>query len=231
MYFSFFTCEVKCGVAALDIALTLSAWWSRIIESMSIFSPSAMITTSRGGLTDSRLFQHDFAVSNVGKHIFYKDVYAFVDRLKDLSTIKDEERLRSALSQCLSDMEKAMLRTTTLELWTTFLIKRFKERTPAALTAIQTTKYTMEDARKGKAQGTSLSQYSSIGDQGDRHVLFLQKSALSWLLCLYIPANSVRRSMPSPMIQIYPHAGFFALNTLASFQPRLQAIWKKGKKD
>lgn len=101
-------------------------------------------------------------VSNVGKHVFYKDVYAFVDRLKDVALLKGDDKLRNILPQCLrgtaliwhstelSDMEKNMLREASMKFWHDALIERFKERTPAALSAIQNAKYTLEDARRNK---------------------------------------------------------------------------------
>ena len=57
-----------------------------------------------------------------GKHTFYRDVYVFVDRMKDVAPVRGEEKLRLALPQCfknlalywhsfeLSDLQKSFLR-------------------------------------------------------------------------------------------------------------------------
>ena len=36
----------------------------------------------------------------VSRYIFYKNVYAFVDRLKDFAIIKNNKKMRDALSTC-----------------------------------------------------------------------------------------------------------------------------------
>lgn len=101
-------------------------------------------------------------VVNAGKNVFYRDVYAFVDRLKDMEQIKGEEKLRSVVPQCLrgsapnwhstelSEMEKSLLRRADLDAWYETLITCFKQRTPLAFKSIQQSKYTMEDAKEKK---------------------------------------------------------------------------------
>lgn len=101
-------------------------------------------------------------VVNAGKNVFYRDVYAFVDRLKDMEQIKGEEKLRSVVPQCLrgsaliwhstelSEMEKTLLRRADLVAWYETLITRFKQRTPLALKSLQQSKYTMADAKEKK---------------------------------------------------------------------------------
>ena len=39
-------------------------------------------------------------VVTISRYIFYKNVYAFVDRLKDFAIIKSNEKIRDALSTC-----------------------------------------------------------------------------------------------------------------------------------
>ena len=36
----------------------------------------------------------------VGRHLFYRDVYIFVDRLKDLAKLRPPKKLRTILPKC-----------------------------------------------------------------------------------------------------------------------------------
>lgn len=101
-------------------------------------------------------------VVNSGKNVFYRDVYAFGDRLSDMLPVKGVEKLRTVIPQTLcgsaliwyftelSNEVKEMLRDGTLDQWRQKLIDRFKERTPIALAKLQSAKYTMNDARDFK---------------------------------------------------------------------------------
>ena len=85
------------------------------------------------------------SIVNIDKHVFYKNVYAFTNRLKDMTTIKNDSKLRTIISQCfrefvliwhsieLIDLEKEMLRNAFLTTWYNVMIKRFKKRTSIAL--------------------------------------------------------------------------------------------------
>lgn len=102
------------------------------------------------------------AVVNAGKNGFYRDVYAFVDCLKDMEQIKGEEKLRTVVPQCfrgsaliwhsieLSETEKALLRRADLVAWYKTLIARFKQRTPLVLKSLQKSRYTMANAKEKK---------------------------------------------------------------------------------
>ena len=99
------------------------------------------------------------SIINIEKHIFYRDVYAFTDRLKDMTIFKDDIKLRTVISQCLREstfiwhsielfvLEKEMLRNASLINWYNVLIRRFKKRTSVALIIMQIIKYTMKDAK------------------------------------------------------------------------------------
>lgn len=72
-------------------------------------------------------FEGEGPIANSGRHTFYRDVYAFVDRLKDIATIKSSDKVREVLPTCfrgealiwhsteLTDLEKTLLRTAPLE--------------------------------------------------------------------------------------------------------------------
>ena len=102
------------------------------------------------------------AVVNAGRHVFYRDVYAFVDRLKDLVYLKGEDKVRELLPTCLrgtaliwhsmelTELEKRGLRNASVEEWSETLIEKFKERTSVALQNLQGEHYNMNDARQGR---------------------------------------------------------------------------------
>ena len=101
-------------------------------------------------------------IINIDKHVCYRDVYVFTNRLKDMTIIKNDSKLRIVISQCLrestltwhsiefSTLKKEMLRKTSFVNWYNALIRRFKERTSVALINMQTIKYIMKNARLHK---------------------------------------------------------------------------------
>ena len=99
-------------------------------------------------------------IVNVERHVFYRDVYVFVDRLKDLvKEFIDEQRIKKLVSDCFRDssliwystelieLEKNLLRDAIIDQWSNTLIKRFKQRDATALQALQSKKYTLTNAR------------------------------------------------------------------------------------
>ena len=107
-------------------------------------------------------YEGNGAVINAGKNVFYRDVYALVDRLKEMEQIKGEGKLRSVVPQCfqgsaliwhsieLSETEKALLRRADLVAWYETLIARFQQRTQVALKSLQQSRYTMANAKERK---------------------------------------------------------------------------------
>ena len=101
-------------------------------------------------------------VINLEKHVFYKNVYVFVNRLKNMTSLRDENKLKIIISQCLRrtaliwhfielfDIEKDIYKEMSVDNWCTVLVKRFKEKTSTTLINIQSTKYILEDAREQK---------------------------------------------------------------------------------
>jgi hypothetical protein len=106
--------------------------------------------------------ESDDSVVNAKRHVFYKNVYVFVNRLKNMINIWENDKLRIVLSQCfrdatliwhsieLFDMKKDLLRQINLSFWYQALINRFKKRTFLTLSALQNFKYTLSDARSEK---------------------------------------------------------------------------------
>lgn len=85
------------------------------------------------------------SIVNVEKHVFYRNVYTFVDRLKNLASLRDNDKLKIAISQCLREsvliwhfmklvkIEKALLREVLLKEWYKALTNKFKKRASQAL--------------------------------------------------------------------------------------------------
>ena len=102
----------------------------------------------------------DKSIKYFDKHIYYVDVYVFVDRLKNLVSLRDENKLRTVLSQCLrdyaqewhslilSELKKNLLRIASLVIWYQTLIKSFKKRAAQTLQSLQKKRYIMSDARQ-----------------------------------------------------------------------------------
>ena len=77
---------------------------------------------------------------NFEKNFYYRDVYVFVDRLKNLASLREFEKLRIVISQCLRDstliwhssklsnQKKILFREISLKEWYEALIFKFKER-------------------------------------------------------------------------------------------------------
>ena len=42
-------------------------------------------------------------IVNSNRYIFYRDIYVFVDRLKNLTSLRDENKFRIVISQCFHD--------------------------------------------------------------------------------------------------------------------------------
>ena len=94
------------------------------------------------------------------KHIYYVDVYVFVDRLKNLISLRNENKFRIVLSQCFRDyvqkwhsltlfeLKKNLLRIVSLVIWYQILIKSFKKRATQTLQNLQKKRYIMSDVKQ-----------------------------------------------------------------------------------
>ena len=92
------------------------------------------------------------------KHVTFRDVFALVDRLKEMKRRYSEQQVLSVVVSCLigsaitwhtaelSDFKRDILETANLEQWIKLLIKRSKEDTGDAVKAMYSEKFAMEDA-------------------------------------------------------------------------------------
>ena len=105
----------------------------------------------------------DDLIVNVDRHVFYRNVYVFIDRLKNMTSLREKNKLRIVISQCLRDIvliwhsaklsnfEKNLLRNrVTLINWYDALIVKFKKRASKILEKLQRLRYIMIDVRNAR---------------------------------------------------------------------------------
>ena len=149
----------------------------------------------------------DAPVVNAGRHVFYRDVYAFVDRLKDMAHLKGEEKIREVLPTCfrgtaltwhsmeLTELEKRGLRNATVDEWSETLIEKFKERTSVALQHLQSEHYNMNDARQGRTP-RSFAQSMLRHAKAAQMTSVYNQLSLAWNNL----ALEFRRDIPEPTV-------------------------------
>ena len=109
----------------------------------------------------------DVLIVNNDRQIFYRDVYMFIDKLKNLiKNSIDEQRVRELLSDCLkkktfvwkktkcNDDTKKILREIILNIWYIYFLRRFKSRASVALTALQKKSYIIIDVKNDRISKT-----------------------------------------------------------------------------
>ena len=102
-------------------------------------------------------------IVNVDRHVFYRNVYVFIDRLKNLvNDFIDEQRVKNFLFDCFRNdvfiwyfveyekLQKQILRVDNLKIWYITLKNRFKKRNFVVLLKLQIEKYTMMNTRNDK---------------------------------------------------------------------------------
>ena len=92
------------------------------------------------------------------KHVTFRDVFAFVDRLKEMKRRHSEQQVLAVIVSCLkgtaitwhtaelAELERDILEAANLEQWSKALVRRFKEDTADAVKAMYSEKFSMEDA-------------------------------------------------------------------------------------
>ena len=104
----------------------------------------------------------DSEIVNNGKHVMYRDVFAFVDRIELCVALYSEDQVSKVIHACLrgdalkwhsnemSLTEKKFYRICSTDEWTKGLITRFKMRKVKALELMRETRYTWSTVRKGE---------------------------------------------------------------------------------
>ena len=93
------------------------------------------------------------------RYTIYRDIFNFINRLKDITTRRSKDKLRTILPKCLKgsiskqyltkflSIEKDLLRTTSLSNQYKVLTTRFKESNSTTLNVLEKEKYTIANAR------------------------------------------------------------------------------------
>src|SRR5579871_1545992 len=107
-------------------------------------------------------------VVQIGSETHIRDVYYFIDRIKDCVRLHDEELVKANIAKCLrgaamewytttlTSLEKEALRTGHISLWYDTLEKTWKESTADALDHVLSARYTLEDAEACKDIATHI---------------------------------------------------------------------------
>ena len=120
---------------------------------------------------DSKSVNTEQVMKHANKDIYFRDVHLFLDRVKNMTLIHDDQFVRENLFICLRDIAlqwytfeistktKKLLRyEQDLRYWTDQLLKRFKEFSDVSIVIIFRERYTMNDARRRR----ELREYASI---------------------------------------------------------------------
>ena len=99
-------------------------------------------------------------IVNFDRHNFYRDVFIFIDHLKNLKKISFDSKIKKLMFICLksdvliwynaklTEIEKNFFWKVNIERWCIHFIKRFKKRTSIALKKLQIENYIYVDARR-----------------------------------------------------------------------------------
>ena len=101
------------------------------------------------------------AITHAGKDTYYRDVHSFVDRIKDMATVKDAKLVRENLWTCLrgraikwwqsiltEDQKRLVKFGEGVDEWARLLQNHFQETASEAMKTLTSTRYTYEDARR-----------------------------------------------------------------------------------
>ena len=101
-------------------------------------------------------------IVNSKRHNFYRDVFIFIDHLKNLKKTFFDSRVKKLISICLKkdaltwyntkfiEIEKIFFRKVSIERWCAHLVKRFKKRISTALKKLQIEIYIYVDVRRDR---------------------------------------------------------------------------------
>ena len=96
-------------------------------------------------------------VATISNETVYRDIYTWVERLKDLVHLHGSDDVRHVIQSCLrgsaatwwiaelTDEDRKKLRNAELQRWYSLLISRFKMQTSVALTRLISSSYSMRD--------------------------------------------------------------------------------------
>ena len=109
-----------------------------------------------------KIFDKNFEMMIVDRHIYYRDVFFFIDKLKNLKKSFFDSKIKKYVVECfkkttqkwvfseLIELKKNFLRDVFVKQWCNTLIKRFKKRVVIALKNLQNERYIFVDVRNDK---------------------------------------------------------------------------------
>ena len=125
------------------------------------------------------------AMEHTGKDTFFRDVVAFIDRIKEMARVKGAELLRNNLSTCLrgealewhtsqlTDNEKRLLTYgNDVDEWCAALLERFGPTKQSGMAIIARERYTLNDAvrhREPREYAMTIIRAAKIAKYGDVH--------------------------------------------------------------
>ena len=128
-------------------------------------------------------------VVQVERNVYYRDVYLFVKRVKDIVSIHEDEKMKTNLFSCLkgnaqiwytenlNDFEKKALRSLKkTDRWCFALIKKFKQFVISTLQALSSDKYTLDDVRNKRDISSfvfSIMRHAKTANISDVHGQFI----------------------------------------------------------
>ena len=102
-------------------------------------------------------------VINTGRYTYYRDIFNFIDRIRDCEETHREEQVLNVIYSSLhgaahiwvtiklSPTKKTLLRAANLDGWEAVLIIGFKEHTSKALIKMTAENYSLQDTADGKS--------------------------------------------------------------------------------
>ena len=102
------------------------------------------------------------SIVSSGRHVYYRDMFVWIDHLKDLAKNHSEEELRPLITQAfrggaliwysteLSELEKDLLREASMDRWYQAFTRRFRQKGPEAQEALDSCSYSLQDAKNGR---------------------------------------------------------------------------------
>ena len=144
------------------------------------------------------------------KHVTFRDVFVFVDRLKEMKRRFNEEQVLKVILSCLkgtaitwhtaelSEFERVVLETANLDQWIKLLIRRFKENTGEAVKLMYSEKFTMSDALNNadpRDFAQSIFRHARAAELGDAQLIVTWNNL----------APSFRNAIPQPTTNTSVH--------------------------
>ena len=112
-------------------------------------------------LYDEKSAATENAIEHSEKDIYFRNVHVFIEKVKDMTQIKDDILIRNNLYSCLRDIALAWYTSnlsddhkrlikfdTEIDEWIRILLKKFKQSFETVLATVIRKKYTMKDVKK-----------------------------------------------------------------------------------